>query len=294
MDLTLTRRTFLAGSLAITSTLALRSPSLAQPFAVPSHTRTELLELALTLTDSGFELAHPLIAGRYHVTVKNNGTSPVSHFGFGKIPDRITDAQYEEWLQSIGTDKERTDILAFEDIAFVGVPDWPPPGGSASGVVDIAPGRYLLFDPIGDRGATTVMVDGQPVDAVEPASDLTVTLREMQINLPDAAFTTAPVRWKIENTGTMSHEVAIVPVDPAFTEDDLKLLFSLPEDATPPPGVPAFDYQPVAAIGILAPGHTSWLDVQLKPGHYLGACMLPFSTGYPHAMDGMYAFFDVA
>ncbi len=49
----------------------------------------------------------------------------------------------------------------------------------------------------------------------------------------------------------------------------------------------------VAAIGILAGHHTSWLDVQLEPGRYLGACMLPFSTGYPHAMDGMYRFFDV-
>jgi hypothetical protein len=85
-----------------------------------------------------------------------------------------------------------------------------------------------------------------------------------------------------------------VPVDPSFTDDDLQLMFSLPEDATPPPGVPELVYQPVAAIGILAPGHTSWLDVELAPGRYLGACMLPFTTGYPHAMDGMYHLFDVA
>jgi hypothetical protein len=82
-------------------------------------------------------------------------------------------------------------------------------------------------------------------------------------------------------------------VSPDFTEADLQTLFTLPDDATPPPDMPPFVYQPAAAIGILAKGHTSWLDVQLAPGRYLAACFLPFSTGYPHAMDGMYRFVTV-
>jgi hypothetical protein len=73
----------------------------------------------------------------------------------------------------------------------------------------------------------------------------------------------------------------------------LEVMMSLPEDATPPPDLPEFVYQPVTAIGILAPQHTSWLDVQLEPGHYLAVCMLPFGTGYPHALDGMYHLFEV-
>jgi hypothetical protein len=86
----------------------------------------------------------------------------------------------------------------------------------------------------------------------------------------------------------------VLPVPADFTEDHFMTLMSLPWDATPPPGIPAFEYLPTAAIGILAPGLTSWLDVQLAPGRYMGVCMLPFGTGYPHAMDGMYVFFDVA
>jgi hypothetical protein len=115
----------------------------------------------------------------------------------------------------------------------------------------------------------------------------------MEIVLPETALTTAPVRWKIENTGAMSHEVAVIPISPDFTEEHLQLLFSLPEDATPPPDVPEFVYQPVAAIGILGKEQTSWLDVQLAAGHYLAICMAPFGTGYPHGIDGMYRFFDV-
>ena len=283
------RRTFVGGSFGLAAALTLpRAVRAAQatPVAAPV---SGLPTLAITLTDTGFAIAQPITAGRYAVIVANAGTLTDSHFGLGKIPDRITDAQYEEWLNAEGD----TADLSFEDIAFVGVPDWPPPGGSVSGVVDIEAGRYFLFDPFSGREAQTIVVEGELAAAPEPPADLSVILREMEIVLPETAFTTAPMRWKIENTGAMSHEVALVPVAPDFTAAHLAELFALPEGATPPAGVPELVYQPVAAIGILAGQHTSWLDVRLQPGRYLAACMLPFSTGYPHAMDGMYVFFDV-
>jgi hypothetical protein len=253
----------------------------------------DLPRLELALTDTGFEIDEPLTAGRYQVTVSNKGTLLESHFALGKIPDDVTDAEYEAFLQS----EDETEALSFDDIAFVGVPDWPAPGGSVSGVIDLAAGRYLLFDPFAGREPRTLMVEGDLGEPQEPAADLTVELREMEIDLPESAFTSQPMRWKIANLGAMSHEVAVLPVSPDFTaeqfEQVLNVMLSLPEDATPPSGVPEFVYQPVSAIGILAPQQTSWLDVQLAPGRYLAVCMLPFGTGYPHAVDGMYRVFDV-
>jgi hypothetical protein len=275
---------------------ALALPRASRAAQATPDAAADLPALDITLTDNAFAFPQPFTAGRYRVTVTNAGTSTASHSGLGKIPDRVTDAQYQEWLDSLqrtdGTDGQ-TDALTWDDIEFVGMPDWAQPGKPSTGVVDLAPGRYFIFDPFSSRGLLQLTIDGEFAAAAEPAADLTVTLKEMEIVLPDTAFTTKPVRWKIENTGAMSHEVAVIPLSPDFTEDDLKLLFTLPEDATPPPGTPEFDYQPIAAIGILAKGHTSWLDVQLPPGHYLAACFLPFGTGYPHAMDGMYHFFDV-
>ncbi len=291
------RRRFLAGSLGVATAVAMPKLSRAAqstPAAAPET--GDLPELKLTLTDTAFEIAEPLMAGRYRVTVENTGTLTDSHFALGKIPDAVTDTQYQEWLDSLErTDGQdgQTDALTWDDIDFVGVPDWPQPDRDVSGVIDIAPGRYFLFDPFSGRQYQSLMVGGTTSSAAEPTSDLTVTLREMEIVLPDTVFTTEPKRWKIENVGAMSHEVAVIPVSPNFTAEHLQQLFTLPEDATPPPDMPEFDYQPVAAIGILAKQHTSWLDVQLKPGRYLAACMLPFGTGYPHAMDGMYHFFDV-
>jgi len=287
------RRMFLAGSVGVATAAALprlTRATQATPGAAPA---SGLPKLKLTLTDTEFQLAEPLMAGRYEVTVSNAGTLTDSHFALGKIPDAVTDAQYEAWLKATESGADETEALSFDDIEFVGMPDWPQPDRDVSGVVDIAPGRYFLFDPFSGRQYRRIVVKGEPVSAAEPSSDLSVTLREMEIVLPDTAFTTEPKRWKIENTGAMSHEVAVIPVAAEFTAEHLQRLFELPEGATPPADMPELVYQPAAAIGILAKQHTSWLDVQLKPGHYLAACMVPFGTGYPHAVDGMYRFFEV-
>jgi hypothetical protein len=284
------RRQFVASSASL---------GLAATFALPvslkaTPTSAHLQTLEVVLTDTSFEIPLSLPSGRFLVNVSNTGTLAASHFALGQIPDTVTDAQYEEWLTAIASGQDETDYLSFEAINFVGVPDWPSPGATVSGIIDLLPGRYFLFDPFSGREALTLHVYGGPVDAYEPDADVTVELREMEIILPQEACTSKPMRWKIENTGAFSHEVAVIPVPYNFTEEHLQLLFTLPEDATPPPGTPEFEYQPVAAIGILAGLHTSWLDVHLAPGRYLAACMVPFSTGYPHAMDGMYVIFDVA
>lgn len=286
------RRQFIASSTAFVAALALR-PSLARQSTPAS---SDLPQLQITLTDNDILFPQPQMAGRYEITVANTGTLTESHTAIGRIPDRVTDAQYEEWLHALEASEGQngeTDAMTWDDIEFIGIPDWAPPGGAVTGIVDLYPGRYFLFDPFGQRGHQQLTVDGELAPAAEPQSDLTVTLTEMAIDLPEAAFSTAPVRWKIENVGGMTHEVAVIAVPADFTGEHLQMLFTLPEDATPPPGVPEFVYQPVAAIGLLGKGKTSWLDVRLDAGHYLAICMSPFGTGYPHGMDGMYVFFDV-
>jgi hypothetical protein len=286
----LNRRTFTLAGLALPVIIQnIRSPVLAQE-ATPPCGCLPLLEIALT--DDGFVLPEHISAGRYDLLVTNLGTQTMSHFGVGKFPDEVSEQDIEAFFAARGED---TEALTFEDIAFVGAADWPQPDSPpVTGVIDLQPGRYMAFKPFEDQPPTRFTVEGAFPTVNEPEADLTVTLSEMAIDLPEAAFTSSPVRWKIENPGAISHEVAVLAVPDAFTEDDFMTLMSLPEDATPPPGVPEFEYQPVSAIGILGPASTCWLDVQLAPGHYMAACMLPFGTGYPHAMDGMYVFFDVA
>ncbi len=112
------RRKFIAGSCGIVAMAALSSPSHAAP-ATPgtSAADADLPALELALTDTGFEIDEPLTAGRYQITVSNKGTLSESHFALGKIPDDVTDAEYEAFLQA----QDDTEALSFEDIGFVGV-----------------------------------------------------------------------------------------------------------------------------------------------------------------------------
>ena len=162
------RRTFLAGStgLVCLATLGPRTASALAHAASTPVAEDTFPTLAIGLKDDGFELPDAIQAGRYHVTVTNHGTSDASHSALGRIPDQVTDAQYQEWLDSLsrtdGTDGQ-TDALTWDDIEFVGMPDWPKAGQSVSGVIDLAPGRYFLFDPFSSRGDMSLSITGDPV-----------------------------------------------------------------------------------------------------------------------------------
>jgi hypothetical protein len=283
------RRQFLAMCGVTATSFALNGRLLAARQATPEA--SGLPRLDIELTDTGFMFPDNIQAGRYEFAATNTGTMTLSHFGIGKFPDEVSEEDIDAFFAAQGED---TDALSFDDIAFVGAADWPQPDGAAvTGVIDLHPGRYMAFKPLADEEPVRFTVEGTFPMVEEPASDLTVTLQEMTIDLPASAFSSEQRRWKITNTGTISHEVAVLPIPMEMTGDDFMALLMLPEDATPPPGTPDLEYQPANAIGILGPGGTSWLDVQLQPGHYLAACMLPFGTGYPHAIDGMFVIFDV-
>jgi hypothetical protein len=282
------RRRFVASSAAMAAAIAAIQPTFARQ-ATPSDV-AEFPTIDIEISDTGFRGPPTITAGRTMLSVTNTGTMAESHWAIGRFPDTATEAEIEEFWNA----QNDTEALGFEDIAFVGVPDWPKPGGAAvTGIVDLEPGRHFAFDPISGRESVRFLVEGEYAAAGEPESDLVVDLHDMAIVLADEAITSSPMRWKIENTGSIHHDVAVLPVPADFTEEHFMALMTMPEDATPPPGMPAFEYLPAAAIGILSAGGTSWLDVQLAPGRYMGVCMLPFGTGYPHAMDGMYVFFDV-
>src|SRR5215212_6462811 len=139
MNHALNRRSFVAGSLGMAG-LMIALPRWATAQDATPETSSDYDTLHIALTDTGFEIVQPLMAGRYQVTVSNIGASTDSHFALGKIPGTVTAAQYQAWLDGQAED---TDALSFDDIAFVGVPDWPKPGGSVSGVIDLEPGMYF-------------------------------------------------------------------------------------------------------------------------------------------------------
>src|SRR4051794_39848115 len=97
------RRTFVSGSLGLAAALALHRTSRGVAGTPEVAQADELPQLTLTLTDSSLVFPQPLDAGRYAFTVANTGASNESHSALGKIPDRVTDAEYAAWLDQLRT-----------------------------------------------------------------------------------------------------------------------------------------------------------------------------------------------
>jgi hypothetical protein len=280
------RRSFLAGTSGLTALALAHRQTFAQATPAP-----EMPTLDMELTDSSITLPAETTAGWVTITNTNAGASADAHTVVALLPDGMTEDDFITVLQS-----EDDAGFDFSHIDGVGSPDWPRPGKSVSGVAELKPGLHVAFDPFGSRGYAFMNVTGElTTDSAAPAGDLEFTIGEMVINLPKGPFEAGPARWQVHNLGALTHELAILTVPEGFTFDDFMALMMLGEDATPTPDMKVIEYLPVAAIGLLGPQRSSVLEVDLAPAsHYMAVCMFPDDQGIPHAMNGMYAFFDIA
>ena len=280
------RRTLLKGTSGFAAGLLLTRSTIA--FAQSTPTAGKFPELAITITDDGFTLPDGLTTGRYAVTVTNNGSTP-SHCPMGRLPEGVTNDQVLEFMQS--GSEELPDW--FLNTGYVGLPDWAVPGGSVTGIVDLAAGSYFMFDPFSTRYAFATVAEGNGTKASDPESAATIELKEMEIILPADGLPSGPSRLKIQNVGAMAHELAVLAVPEGTTVEQISVLFTLPDTATPAQddalGQALMNFQPVAGMSILAKTQTAWIDVDLPPGTYATMCMLPFPDGVFHAMEGMMA-----
>ena len=158
------RRTMVAGAISAAALGSLRPTSLFAQ-STPAASNADYPDLLIVVTEDGFTVPQPLTAGRYRVTVRNDSTQP-AHTGFGRLPDG---ARFEDF-DAMGEDAMKpVNGHAFVDIEFVGQADWPAPGGgTATGVIDLQGGTYVLFDPIGPRTTIKVIVDGDAGESARP------------------------------------------------------------------------------------------------------------------------------
>jgi hypothetical protein len=80
------------------------------------------------------------------------------------------------------------------------------------------------------------------------------------------------------------------------TNDQLAQLLMLPDDATPPAGLPnPADFEDLVSTDTISIGNSMWTPLTLVSGTYLAVCFFPTAgTGEPHAMKGMHTVFTVA
>ncbi|MBX3071077.1 MAG: hypothetical protein KF883_11300 [Thermomicrobiales bacterium] len=281
------RRTLLKISAAAMSGITL--PRVVAPTNVLATQETSPFpELVITMTDDGFVFPEGTTSGRYVVKVVNESSAP-SHSPLGRLPEGIDLAAVEEAF----AEEESDDVPQWMlDTEWVGLPDWGLPAETRSGIVDFPPGTYLGFGALAPW-FNIIEIGGDPIDAPPvPDATLSVELIEMAFSWGQDAVPSGPQLLRVANVGATLHDIQFYPVPEGTTTDHVIDLFMLEEGDSlasdnPLAGMSADDLVPAAAISIISPGVTSWIDINLAPGNYFVMCPLPFPSGPPHAFLGM-------
>jgi len=265
-----------------------------------------LPELDITITDTGFSAPSEVAAGRVLLNVTNDATASQDSAGanLALLPEGKTiedlAAIFGPQMGTPTSDEEAIPQWIYQ-ATFAGGPEVPP-GQSMQAVVDLTPGDWVLFNdspgaPQPPQPLTVTGSAASPTTMEEPQADVEVQLQEYAFIGLENPVPAGPHLWKFTNTGSQPHIMVLFRAPAGITMDEMMTLLQLPDDATPPPGFPYqesdFDFnQP--GLGVLSPGQTSWLALDLAPGTYIAVCFVPDErTGAPHAVMGMVQIFTV-
>ena len=239
-------------------------------------------EIVIKASDFSFEAPAKIEAGLVNITMENVGQEP-HHVQMARINDGATLEQATNALQS--------DLGQFFSlVTFTGGPGLVDPGLSSNVTLDLQPGTYLLLCfmaghdgvPHLAKGmmATTEVTEGRNnAVVVKPEADLSLTLKDFKIELPDE-IKAGKQTWEVANEGPQAHEVMIVKLAEGKTLDDV-LAFEQAPHGQPP-------FVNLTGFQAINPGQSGWLNLDLDPGNYAAVCHVPDpASGIAHEHLGM-------
>ena len=239
--------------------------------------------LAVRLVDYGFQSPSSVPAGYVSLDVTDAGTQQ-HEMQVGRLNDGVTWDQVEERLH--GPAPDSVALL----VTMVGGTAPVEPGGTASTTVRLDEGLYGLFCfVVGWDGASHLAhgmakpleVEAPHHSAAEPASEGTIVLRDMAIDLPDGFDGTGT--WKFVNEGTQPHQALVLQYADGATDAEVDAYLTA---TTPPAKVPALA---IGGAGAISPGEEEWVHLDIPKGTTLWVCMVPDTNKgmIPHVMEGM-------
>lgn len=248
-----------------------------------------LPEIKVDAADYSYTTPETVNAGWVRVTLTNSGAEP-HHVQFLRLNDGVTAQQFEDALKQA----EGPALAMTKQVGGVGAIH---PGGSASAVINLPAGEYIIlcFIPSpGDHMAhhTRGMIKSltvQPASgpsASEPKADMTVHLKDFMFEMPDS-LTAGPLIIQVINDGPEAHEFNILRLADGKTTNDVMQF--LGGAGGPPP------FAPVGGMNGLDTGVIGYAELNLAPGTYVAICNIPSpkAEGHPHFTLGMIKEFTV-
>lgn len=259
---------------------------LAACLALPRETTPEISITAAP--GASFEAPDQVVAGMTTIQWANND-GDVHHAQLVRIDDGVTLPQFQAAMQQ-GED------AAFPLVTFMGGPGAIAPGGKGEVTLDLPAGQYLILDllpgpdgaPHAARGMARSMVvapNNATSRAAEPAADLTVTLKDFHIALPQTVKS-GKQTWKIVNQGPLPHEMALIRLKAGKTLADVAAFNAQPASERVSAGEPPFEM--AGGMQALQAGMSGWVTLDLPPGEYAALCFIPLvGSTQTHTDAGM-------
>ena len=282
--------------------LALAVPAVAAQDATPPPAEALLAglgypELHVMVTDAGIEAPAEAAAGLTLLTVENASQEDTGVFLVAP-PAGMTMAEFRAIAEATpapgATPSPEEEFPAWlYDAVLTGGPTVAA-GGRGQAVVELTPGEWAVASEGDQEPALLTVTEGAtPAVAAEPTADLSVELREYAFSIPEQVAP-GPQVWELANVGQQPHVLFVVRSPGPISLDQVMTLLALPEDATPPPGMPnPEEFEDVGGLTIISPGRTAWLALDLAPGTYVAICFVPDEeTHAPHAALGMVSVFS--
>lgn len=330
MSASVNRRTFTLGSLAAaiggSAVLALPTVRLAAAQDTTADPAEDLTNLGLptldiTVNADNFDGAptSDLAAGRYFLSVRIADEVEVGGAAFMSPP---TGMSAEDFMTQVGIGGGGSTP------PDAGAPASPPageegeeggemlplfvyqahfaggamgPGGMTSlSVIDLPPGEWILWgdDPTAPQQPVTFNVTGDmPADLPEPAADVTITLIDFAIEMPES-LSAGMHLVKMQNHGAQPHFIVVEKGPDSMTNDQIAEILesdmSMPATPADLPFDPNTDLMPVAQTATQSIGTEQWVPMLFEAGTYAAMCFFPTAgEGAPHAMHGMHTVFTV-
>ncbi len=246
------------------------------------------------------DLPATLAAGRYHVVLHNtNATNGVGIDFY--MPPAGTSADDAIAIYNESVSSEVPPDLFYKLTIPGGV--IAPPNSTAEGIIDLNPGDWFAGIQIeNDDGPSTgvaqaLSVTGTMPTLTDPTAAITASLSDLKIEL-SGPVSAGPQIWKVTNAGAMPHFISIGMSDGSLTQENVQATFGTfigtptAADATP---IDVTTVTTVLDTGVLSPGQSMWIELDLQPGQYIAACFLSGPGDLPiHAAMGMFKIFEAA
>ncbi|MCA9879442.1 MAG: hypothetical protein KC442_16735 [Thermomicrobiales bacterium] len=251
--------------------------------------------------DFSFEMPAEIPGGLTQFTLHNEGAF-THHVIFVRLREGVTQAE----IDAAASEQEYLPLLALGEP--FGGPNAAPAGGSATAIVDLPAGDYLVFCVIGDAEGVLhyrhgmiapLTVTPAPASRPAPAASQTITLRDYTFDGLPSELPAGRQVWQITNEGPETHELVVFRQLPGVTFEMVAESFGIAPQGTPvagatmPPGPP---FEDVGGVTLIGPGVTNWAVLDLEPGAYFANCFVlsPNRDHAPHFAFGMIQPFTVA